>query len=353
MNAYNIRCFRHVRDILEPTPNEQVRPTYLERQMRQTNSIKLPSGMRSLKDGMVPRSESLQHRKQNFCCEKRDKRKQEWESHKIALEKMKESKKQQQCQQNQKERDAVYVQMLQNLERTMAAMRSSISKASTISDKEHQLALTEDDFLAIQWKMDRINQKLADLYGNWQAEFRTAGTSEDCEEVKRFYKPYLEKYESKYRILYQMLQQANKQMHQAGLHSAQEPTSKITLNLAALDDAQALRRKDWRRGEPREDIPREYSTMCGHLTPTQPRHEDMRMHSTLDVTTKGSHSDLLAAIGGASGCGREQQEASEIEMRGIHPSTNILAPMEETPYTSVKTVPVRDSKSKGLVKQNP
>ena len=45
------------------------------------------------------------------------------------------------------------------------------------------------------------------------------------------------------------------------------------------------------------------------------------------------------------GSRREQQaqEAPEIEMRGIHPSTNILAPMEETPYTSVKTVPGRDS----------
>ena len=61
-----------------------------------------------------------------------------------------------------------------------------ISMASTISDKEHQLALMEDDFLAIQWKMDRINQKLADLYTNWQAEYRNVVTSEDCEEVKRF-----------------------------------------------------------------------------------------------------------------------------------------------------------------------
>ena len=50
--------------------------------------------------------------------------------------------------------------MLQNLKRTRAAVRSSISKASTISDEECQLALIENDFLAIQWKMDRIDQKL-------------------------------------------------------------------------------------------------------------------------------------------------------------------------------------------------
>ena len=115
---------------------------------------------------------------------------------------MKESKEQQQHQQNQEERGAVFAQVLQNLERTRAAVRSSISKASTISDEEYHLALTEDDFLTIQWKMDRIDQKMGNPYGNWQAEYRSAITSEDCEEVKRFYKSYLEKYESKYRILY-------------------------------------------------------------------------------------------------------------------------------------------------------
>ena len=49
---------------------------------------------------------------------------------------MKESKEQQCHQQSQEERDAVYAQMLQNLERTRATVRSSISIASTISDEE-------------------------------------------------------------------------------------------------------------------------------------------------------------------------------------------------------------------------
>ena len=136
----------HARDILEPASNEQVRSAYLERQMRQMESVKLPSGMPSLKDGMVSRPESLQDRIQNFCHENRTKRKEEWESHRVALEKMKEDKEQQQHQQSQEERDTVYVQMLQNLERTRAAVRSSIRKASTISGEECQLALTEDEF---------------------------------------------------------------------------------------------------------------------------------------------------------------------------------------------------------------
>ena len=238
----------------------------------------------------------------------------------------------------------VYAQMLQNLERTRAAVRRSIIKASTISDEEHQLALTEDDFLAIQWKMDRIDQKLADLYGNWQVEYRSAIALEDCEEVKRFYKSYLEKYESKYRILYQMLQQVNRQMGQTGLLSVQEPTSEITPSLAAFDDAQTLRR-EWKRGEPSEDIPRQYSTVCGHLIPTKPRHEGMRMDSTLDVTPEGSLHDIPAATRGDAYFRREPQaqEASEIEMRGTHPSTTMLDPTEGAPDTSVKTVPGRES----------
>ena len=147
-------------------------------------------------------------------------------------------------------------------------MRSSISKASTISDEEHQLALTEDDFLTIQWKIGKIDQMLNDMYRNWKEEYKNVITSEDCEEVKRFYKPYLEKYKSKYRILYQLLQQANRQTDNTSVPSAWEHTPNITPSLAVLDDAQALMRKEWRRGEPGKDIPRQYSTLCGHLTPT-------------------------------------------------------------------------------------
>ena len=102
-----------------------------------------------------------------------------------------------------------------------------------------------------------------------------------------------------------MLQQANRQMGQAGILSVQEPTSKITPSLATLDNAQVLRR-EWRRDEPSEHIPRQYSTLCRHLTPTQPRHEDMRMDSALDVTPEGSLSDLPAATGGDVGSRREQ-----------------------------------------------
>ena len=66
-------------------------------------------------------------------------------------------------------------------------------------------------------------------------------------------------------------------------------------------------------------------------------------------------SDLPAAIEGAAGFRRKQQahEASEIEMRGTHPSTTMLALTEETPYTSVKTVPGRDSNEQGISQVDP
>ena len=50
-----------------------------------------------------------------------------------------------------------------------------------------------------------------------------------------------------------MLQQASKE--QTNLLPPEEPTSGITPSLAALDDALALKQKEWKRGEPGEDIP--------------------------------------------------------------------------------------------------
>ena len=152
-----------------------------------------------------------------------------------------------------------------------------------------------------------------------------------------------------------MLQQANRHISQAGVLSAEEPSSEITPSLAALDNAQALRRREWRRGEPGEDIPRQYSTMCRHLTPTQPRHEDMRMDLTLNVTHKGSLNDLPAATKGDAGFRKDQQgqEASETDMRGAQPSTTMLDPTEETPYTSVKEVPERGSDEQRIGQVDP
>ena len=38
--------------------------------------------------------------------------------------------------------------------------------------------------MVIQWKMDKIDQRLDELYKNWHAEYRDAVSAEDCEEIK-------------------------------------------------------------------------------------------------------------------------------------------------------------------------
>ena len=158
--------------------------------------------------------------------------------------------------------------MLQDFEWTRAVVRGTISRASTISDEDHRMKLTEDDFIIVQWKIDRTDQKLSHLYRNWQDEYRNAVTQEDCDEVKKFYKPFLDKYKSKYRIHYQMLQQMTRQTDLADMPSTHEQTSEYTPSLVALDDTQALMKKEWNRNEPDDEIPRHYSTPCGHLTST-------------------------------------------------------------------------------------
>ena len=151
---------------------------------------------------------------------------------------MKESKGKYLKQQDEEERKATYSQMVQNMERMRAVVRNSISRASTISAEERQLALTEEDFSVIKKKMDKIDQRMDNLYRNWHAEYGGTTTLEECDEIKRFYKPYLEKYKSKFRILYQLLQEPS-------LISTHETTSGITPSLATLDDAPPLRQREW------------------------------------------------------------------------------------------------------------
>ena len=82
-----------IRDILEPSSNEQARAAYSERQMQNMSSVRLPSSMPSLEDGTSIEPESLSRRIHNYCQKRKGSRKHERESLRVALEKMKESKK--------------------------------------------------------------------------------------------------------------------------------------------------------------------------------------------------------------------------------------------------------------------
>ena len=63
-------------------------------------------------------SADLTRRIDVFCKEQKEKRRQEWESHKQALDALKEKKKQQLKQPNKEESKAVYSQIAQNMEKT-------------------------------------------------------------------------------------------------------------------------------------------------------------------------------------------------------------------------------------------
>ena len=182
------------------------------------------------------------------------------------------------------------------------------------------MALTEKEFSMIKKKMDKIDHRLDELYKNWHVEYGNANTTEECE-IKKFYKPYLEKYESKYRVLYHLLQQPS-------LIVTNESASGITPSLAALDDA-TLKQREWIHSEPGEDVPCQYSSIEGCLTPNMPRSEDMRLETSLNVTPEGSLTDIPTVVK------REMREqAPEGELLGTTSETTYM----EIPNTCVKTV---------------
>ena len=143
--------------------------------------------------------------------------------------------------------------MPRNVEKVKAIARESLSRASTISVEEHRMALTRTDFKNIQGKMNKIDQKLEGLYRNWQAEYKEVMTSGQCEDIQRFYEPYVQKYETKYKILYQTLRQAIDERKRAS--SPRVSVSELTPSLVALKEASTLKGKEWNRGEPHMETP--------------------------------------------------------------------------------------------------
>ena len=79
---------------------------------------------------------------------------------------MKQSKGKHHKQPDKEEREVVYSQITQNMEKMRNVVRSSISQASTISAEEQQMALTEKEFSMIKKKMGKIDHRLDELYKN-------------------------------------------------------------------------------------------------------------------------------------------------------------------------------------------
>ena len=188
---------------MEPSANEQARAEYIDRQMRHMKSVHLPSSIPASDD--IPLEEDdLSKRIHDYCSRIEDHQRCEKDTHYVTLNSIKEYKARQR-QQGRKERDEVYQKMSQNLEKVREIARHTLSRASTISAGEHQMKLSETDFINIKEKMNKIDQRIDGLYQNWQAEYKEAITTEQCGEIQRFYEPYVMKYETKYKILYQTL----------------------------------------------------------------------------------------------------------------------------------------------------
>ena len=101
-----------------------------------------------------------------------------------------------------------------------------------------------------------------------------------------------------------------------------------------------MKQKEWKRGEPGEDIPQQYSTISGHLTPTPSRHGDMRMDLTLNITPEGSLGDLPAAVGGIE---ETREGTQQIPDDKRSPSSNVIPSTAETPETYLKVATERGS----------
>ena len=190
-------------DILEPSANEQARAEYIDRQMRHMKSVCLPSSIPASDD--IPLEEDdLSKRIRDYCSRIEDHQRCEKDTHYVTLNSIKEYKARQR-QQGRKDKDEVYQKMAQNLEKVREVARNTFSRASTISAEECQINLSETDFINIKEKMNKIDQRIDGLYQNWQVEYKEAITTEQCEEIQKFYEPYVMKYETKYNILYQTL----------------------------------------------------------------------------------------------------------------------------------------------------
>ena len=266
-----------------------------------------PSESQSLEEG------SLSRDIQEYSSSMNERHQYEREMHYVMLNSMKEYKERQR-QQGRKERDEVYRQMSKNLESVREVARNTFSRASTISVEGHRMALTKTDFRNIKEKMNKIDQRLEGLYQNWQAEYKEAMTSEQCEDIQRFYEPYVRKYETKYKMLYQMLKQAIDEMKRASSPRVSAP--ELTPSLVALEDASTLKGKEWNRGKPHLETPHMYSTRDGRLTPTAPTYEDMRIETSLSMIPEESLEGLSAAVGGTESEQVNQQPSTKADGLG-------------------------------------
>ena len=114
------------RDIVEPMSSERARAAYLESQIQDMSSVQLPLNIPLMEEGSHAPTE-LTRRINTFCKEQIERKKREWESHRKALDVMKQSKGKHPKQPDKEEREAVYSQIAQDMEKMRNVVRGSIS----------------------------------------------------------------------------------------------------------------------------------------------------------------------------------------------------------------------------------
>ena len=113
------------RDIVQPISSEAVRAAYLENQMRDMSGVRMPSQV-PIMEGECLISVDLTRRIDTFCKEQKEKRQQERESQQQLLHALEQSKGKQ-LKPDKKEREVVYSQIAQDMEKTRDVVRRSMS----------------------------------------------------------------------------------------------------------------------------------------------------------------------------------------------------------------------------------
>ena len=105
------------RDIIQPIGSEEARAAYFEEHMKNMGGVRLPSSIPSMVEESST-SPELTRRIDIYCNEQKEKRRQEWESHKQTLDALKEKKKQLTKKPDKEENKAGYSQIAQNMKKT-------------------------------------------------------------------------------------------------------------------------------------------------------------------------------------------------------------------------------------------
>ena len=143
-------------DILEPSSNEQARAAYLERQMQNMGRVQISSSITPLEDDITLENDNLSRRIQDYCLRIKDHRRYEKDIHQVPLSSIKKYKEKQQQQKSQKERDEICAKISTEPRKVREIVGGALSRASTISVEEHQMALMETDFITIKEKMNKM-----------------------------------------------------------------------------------------------------------------------------------------------------------------------------------------------------